>query len=612
MTDIASDPSGGSVDTDLHTSDAARRRLKARYASEFRFKLYGIAAVVTAGLFLVLLLSTIVGQALPAFVSHQVTIPVDLSQETLDPNNEGQSVLRRANYDAVVRDGIRSLYPFAESRDDQRTVSSLISSGSAVRVREAVLNDPEAAMRQTSFTVPLDDVADLYFKDLISDEQRFVPTGIASPTGTEGTIQILSTANDFRELLADVKEFLSEEADGVERELAAKERSLERAILDLDSYRTRLPNAPEGRADFFQSQIDILERGIVSLGRDIENLTEELADLRSRANTAGADETLSRELPSILVEINGGVVKASRLSATGIEGEVIIPLESTADAVGDEWSIREIVLPERNRQLDDRSLVYLDLLAEQDRVERTFNTVFFTSGASREAELAGIWGAVVGSFFTMVVTLALAFPLGVAAAIYLEEFAPKNRLTQIIEVNINNLAAVPSIVFGLLGLAVFLNVFGMPRSAPVVGGMVLALMTLPTIIIASRAALRAVPPSIREGALGVGASKLQTVLHHVLPLAMPGILTGTIIGMAQALGETAPLLMIGMVAFIVDVPSTPLDPSTVMPVQIFMWADFPEVLFRQKTSAAILVLLAFLITMNALAVILRKRFERRW
>jgi phosphate transport system permease protein len=362
-----------------------------------------------------------------------------------------------------------------------------------------VLNDPETMMAQTSFTVPLDDVADLYFKDLISDERRVVPTGIASPTGTEGTIQVLSTANDFRDLLADVKEFLSEEADGVERELAAKERSLERAIQDLDSYRTRLPNAPEGRADFFQSQIDILERGIVSLGRDIENLTEELADLRSRANTAGADETLSRELPSILVEINGGVVKASRLSATGIEGEVIIPLESTADAASDDWSIREIVLPERNRQLDDRSLVYLDLLAEQDRVERTFNTVFFTSGASREAELAGIWGAVVGSFFTMVVTLALAFPLGVAAAIYLEEFAPKNRLTQIIEVNINNLAAVPSIVFGLLGLAVFLNVFGMPRSAPVVGGMVLALMTLPTIIIASRAALARRSPIYSRG-----------------------------------------------------------------------------------------------------------------
>lgn len=612
MTDIASAPTGGSVDTGLHTSDGARRRLKARYASEFRFKLYGILAVMTAAFFLVLLLSTIVGQALPAFVSHQVTIPVDLSQEVLDPNNDGESALRRANYDAVVRDGIRSLYPFAESRDDRRTVSGLISSGAAVRVREAVLADPQGMMAQSSFTVPLDDVADLYFKDLISDEHRVVPTGIASPTGTEGTIQILSTANDFRDLLADVKEFLGDQADGVARELAAKERSLERAIQDLDSYQTRLPNAPEGRQDFFQSQIDILDRGIVTLNRDIENLTEELADLRARSTTAGADEILSRQLPSIFVEINGGVVKATQLSATGIEGEVIIPLESTADAVGDEWSIREIVLPERNRQLDDRSLIYLDRLAEQDRVERTFNTVFFTSGASREAELAGIWGAVVGSFFTMVVTLALAFPLGVAAAIYLEEFAPKNRFTQIIEVNINNLAAVPSIVFGLLGLAVFLNVFGMPRSAPVVGGMVLALMTLPTIIIASRAALRAVPPSIREGALGVGASKLQTVIHHVLPLAMPGILTGTIIGMAQALGETAPLLMIGMVAFIVDVPSTPLDPSTVMPVQIFMWADFPEVLFRQKTSAAILVLLAFLITMNALAVILRKRFERRW
>ncbi len=608
MTDIASSP----VDTGLHTSDAARKRLKARYASEFRFKLAGIAAVCTAALFLVLLLSTIVGQALPAFVSHQVTIPVDLSQEVLDPNNEGESVLRRANYDAVVRDGIRSLYPFAESRDDRRTVSGLLSSGAAVRVREAVLADPEGMIGQTSFSVPLDDVADLYFKDQVSEERRFVPNGTGSPTGTTGEIEVVSTANDFGELLADVKAYLSEEAVAVERQLAAKQRSLERATTDLASFQERLPTVAEERRAFIEDQIRILERGLITLDRDIENLTAELADLRLRATTADAEEVLTREMPSVIVEINGGVIKASQINATGIVGDVIIPLESTADAAGGAWEIREIILPERNRKLDDRSLIYLDLLQNQDRVERTFNTVFFSSGASREAELAGIWGAVVGSFFTMIVTLALAFPLGVAAAIYLEEFAPKNRFTQIIEVNINNLAAVPSIVFGLLGLAVFLNVFGMPRSAPVVGGMVLALMTLPTIIIASRAALRAVPPSIREGALGVGASKLQTVFHHVLPLAMPGILTGTIIGMAQALGETAPLLMIGMVAFIVDIPATPLDPSTVLPVQIFMWADFPEVLFRQKTSAAILVLLAFLVTMNALAVILRKRFERRW
>jgi phosphate transport system permease protein len=219
----------------------------------------------------------------------------------------------------------------------------------------------------------------------------------------------------------------------------------------------------------------------------------------------------------------------------------------------------------------------------------------------------------IGSFYTLLVTLALSFPIGVAAAIYLEEFAPKNNFwVDLIEVNINNLAAVPSIVFGLLGLAVFIQLFGMPRSAPLVGGLVLTLMTLPTIIIATRAALRAVPPSIREGALGIGASKSQTVFQNVLPLAMPGILTGTIIGMAQALGETAPLLMIGMVAFIMDVPSSVTSPSTVLPVQIFLWSDSPERAFIERTSAAIMVLLAFLVSMNLLAVILRKRFERRW
>ena len=210
------------------------------------------------------------------------------------------------------------------------------------------------------------------------------------------------------------------------------------------------------------------------------------------------------------------------------------------------------------------------------------------------------------------VCILIAFPLGVGTAIYLEEIAPKNRFTEIIEININNLAAVPSVVFGIMGLAIFIVFFGLPRSIPLVGGIVLALMTLPTIIISSRAAIRAVPPSIRDAALGVGASRMQTIFHHVIPLAMPGILTGTIIGMAQALGETAPLLMIGMVAFIVDVPSGMLEPATALPVQIFMWADFAERMFIQKTSAAIIVLLAFLITMNAGAIILRKKLERRW
>ena len=268
--------------------------------------------------------------------------------------------------------------------------------------------------------------------------------------------------------------------------------------------------------------------------------------------------------------------------------------------------------PEAERRVKDDQIAWIERLERAGRIEKRFNTTFFTAGDSREPELAGIRGAAVGSFLTLLVTLALSFPIGVAAAVYLEEFAPTNRLTDLIEVNINNLAAVPSIIFGLLGLAVFIDFFGLPRSAPLVGGLVLTLMTLPTIIIASRAALKSVPPSIREAALGMGASRMQTITHHVLPLAMPGMLTGTIIGMAQALGESAPLLMIGMVAFIVDVPGGLLDPSTVLPVQIFLWADSPERAFVERTSAAIMVLLAFLITMNALAVVLRRRFERRW
>jgi phosphate transport system permease protein len=269
-------------------------------------------------------------------------------------------------------------------------------------------------------------------------------------------------------------------------------------------------------------------------------------------------------------------------------------------------------LPENERRLDDRQIGWLTALEAQGRVDLRFNHYFFTNGDSRDPELAGIWSATVGSFFMLLVTLALSFPIGVAAAIYLEEFAPRNRWTDLIEVNINNLAAVPSIVFGLLGLALFINLFGLPRSAPLVGGLVLSLMTLPVIIIASRAALTAVPPSIREAALGLGASKMQMVMHHVLPLAMPGMLTGTIIGMARALGESAPLLMIGMVAFIVDIPKSPLSPSTALPVQVYLWADSPERAFVERTSAAIVVLLLFLAVMNATAILLRKRFERRY
>ena len=268
--------------------------------------------------------------------------------------------------------------------------------------------------------------------------------------------------------------------------------------------------------------------------------------------------------------------------------------------------------PEEERRLSDAQLAQIDALESQKALKLRFNTAFFSNGDSRDPEQAGVRGAMVGSFLTLLITLLLSFPIGVGAAVYLEEFAPRNRMTDLIEVNINNLAAVPSIVFGLLGLAMFISFFGLPRSAPLVGGLVLTLITLPTIIIASRAALKAVPPSIREAALGIGASRWQTVVHHVLPLAMPGVLTGAIIGMARALGESAPLLMIGMVAFIVEVPTGVFDPSTVLPVQVFLWSDLPERGFVERTSGAIIVLLLFLIVMNAAAVVLRSKFEKRW
>jgi phosphate transport system permease protein len=260
----------------------------------------------------------------------------------------------------------------------------------------------------------------------------------------------------------------------------------------------------------------------------------------------------------------------------------------------------------------DADTALFEKVKSKIEVAKNFSWRFFSNGDSREPELAGLRGAITGSLLTVAIALVLGLPLGIAAAVYLEQFAPKNRWTDLIEVNINNLAAVPSIIFGLLGLAMFLNVFGMPRSAPLVGGLVLALLVLPTIIIASRAALKAVPPSIKEAALGVGASHQQAVFHHVLPLALPGVLTGAILGMARAFGETAPLLMIGMVAFIADVPKSFTDAATVLPVQIYLWSDLPELTFQSKTAAAILVLVGILFCLNGIAIFLRRKFERRW
>ena len=354
--------------------------------------------------------------------------------------------------------------------------------------------------------------------------------------------------------------------------------------------------APDGEPDLAYADFDGLVRNA---------LRKEFPDVTSRGER--------RELYR-LVSIGAGYQLRDMVEADpsliGSTVSVWVPASSNVDML-----VKGNIDPtvdETLRPISDAQVRWAESLRDAGRLEKHFNEALFTNGDSREPELAGIKGALMGSFYMLIVTVALAFPIGVAAAIYLEEFAPRNRWSDLIEVNINNLAAVPSIVFGLLGLAVFINWMALPRSAPLVGGLVLSLLTLPVIIIASRAAIQSVPPSIREAALGLGASKMQVVFHHVLPLALPGMLTGTIIGMSRALGESAPLLMIGMVAFIVDVPGGFTDPATALPVQVYLWADSPERAFAERTSAAIIVLLGFLLVMNLAAVIIRKRMERKW
>ncbi len=354
--------------------------------------------------------------------------------------------------------------------------------------------------------------------------------------------------------------------------------------------------APGGEMDLAYADFDGLVRSA---------LRKELPEVTSRSE---------RRLLNRLVSIGAGYqvrdLVAENPDLIGTTQSLWVPASSNVDMLI-KGNI-DATIDESLRTLSDKQIEWIGVLESDGRLETRFNKALFTNGDSREPELAGIRGAMMGSFFMLIVTISLSFPIGVAAAIYLEEFAPRNRWSDLIEVNINNLAAVPSIVFGLLGLAVFINWIALPRSAPLVGGLVLTLLTLPVIIIASRAAIKAVPPSIREAALGLGASQMQVVFHHVMPLAMPGMLTGAIIGMGRALGESAPLLMIGMIAFVVDVPGSLTDPSTALPVQIYLWADSPERAFAERTSAAIIVLLAFLLLMNLAAVIVRRRMERKW
>ena len=561
-----------------YKSDAAMARVRRRYRAEARFKAYGIVALIVTAAFLLVLMADILIKGLPAFVQHSLVLDVAVPADAIGaPGEKDPAKIRGADYFPTTRDALKAAIPGIEGRSAERTLTRLLSSGAPDILREKLAADPSLIGGTLTVPLLLSADADLYLKGAGSKISYKPTRGIATPSGTTGEITILASSNDFADDLVALKMGLAE------------------------------------RAKMRLAEADRLQRsGSTTVADRIAELRAEAAKYQERYDSPKVEEPLDADMPSLLVAINGGLVKITKLGDVGVTGDVLLPLSSANDAGPGTWRIVTYATPESSRKVTDQQIAFLERFKELGKVERSFNWPFFTSGDSREPELAGIRGALVGTALTLFVTLMLCLPIGVLAAVYLEEFAPKNRLTALIEVNINNLAAVPSIVFGLLGLAVFLNFFGLPRSAPLVGGLVLALLVLPTIIIAARASLKAVPPSIKEAALGVGASHQQAIFHHVLPLAMPGIMTGTIIGMAHALGETAPLLMIGMIAFIVDVPKSFTEAATVLPVQIYLWSDLPEIAFQAKTAATIIVLLLFLFLMNGTAIWLRRKFERRW
>lgn len=567
---------------------AVEARLAKRYRSEARFRSLGLAAIFSAVAVLVILLGSIGMQSLPAYTANEIFLEVDLDRDLVDPQGDGSEVsLREGSYARVLQNAMREQFPEVRARRDLRQLFQLYTALNAPRLMDEVIADPSLVGTRYRFRMPLSDDMDLYLKDelLEQTETRMSTTLRAEEEGR--SIALVSDDAGFATLLENQRAALRNEAVAL------------------------------------GASADELDLRVQAAGdEDVSALVDRIANLRVRQQAlldwADAEDGVFRlddTLPSVIVEIAGGAYKLDGISVDGTRATaraVVQPERETADS----WNLLVVDVPESRRRSSDNQLVWSRVLRDRGVIEEHTNRYLFGNADSREPELAGVRGALHGSILTILIALILSVPVGVFAAIYLEEFAPKNPVTDLIEVNINNLAAVPSIVFGMLGLAVFINVFGLPRSSPVLGGLVLSLMTLPTIIIATRAAMKAVPPSIRDAALGIGASQTQTVFHHVLPLAAPGILTGSIIGLSRALGETAPLLMIGMVAFIAETPSLDIEgmtqPATVLPVQVFLWYDGAERAFEPRAAAAIMVLLGLMISFNALAIYLRHKFERRW
>jgi phosphate transport system permease protein len=538
---------------DLHdwASRASQRRLRRRYAADRRLQAYGIIAIGLAVGLLGILVASLVITGAPAFLQTKVNLEIYVDPAKVDPKDPA-----KGNFRVLVRDALAPYMP-ADATDKQKTdVTKLLTADAPYIVRDYVVAHPQTIGQRIAIPIAVSDPFDQLYKGVIPKEVDALTW---------------SQVRYFERLK--------------NRGLVVEKGGRVSLKLDVHIDPAKIEAGPPPSGDF------------AALARD--SLQAYLPDVRDTALFA----LLADDAPDVLAKR-----VAEDPSLIGKTVSLALPVaEPVAQlAKGEDPKVL-------NPRFTPEQMAAFDALIAKGLVSTPFNWELFFNADSRFPERAGLAGAITGSFYALLVCFLLSFPIGIAAAVYLEEFAPKNRFTDLIEVNINNLAAVPSVVFGLLGLAVFLGFFGLPRSAPLVGGMVLSLMTLPTIIIATRAALKAVPPSIREAALGVGASKHQVMLHHVLPLAMPGILTGTIIGMAQALGETAPLLLIGMNAFIPSVENMGiLEPATALPTQIYSWADSPERGFVSRTSAAILVLLGFLVVMNIIAIALRHKFERKW
>ncbi len=565
-----------------HRSAESAQRLRKRKASQKRLVSYGILAITLSGMALATLLWSVLGKSAGALTEHHIQLEITLDADLIDVENIAQ-----ADFAKLTKNMLKSRFPFVSGRTDRREMNDIISAGAAYELRDLVTENPDMLGQTVAFDFLASDIADLYFKGAYGQIAPAPHQGELTLSVDGDRVSFIASTDDFAPYLAP---------------------SRARLLMRADELRIEAGLQENGRR-VFTEQGNPAEAAKRETARDAR-----IAEAEALEILAGQPDGFFEPdafTSSIFLKLGQVWVQVETISANAGTGKILGDVESSIFAA-DEWQLLIYEDAPITRKVSDIQAILLENLREEGRVSKGINTHFFTSGDSREPELAGIWGAAVGSFWTMMVTIIFAFFIGVPAAIYLEEFARDNKFTRMVEININNLAAVPSIVFGLLGLSVFIGFMGMQRSSPIVGGMVLGIMTLPVIIIAARAAIKAVPPSIRDGALALGASDLQVSMHHVLPLSMPGILTGTILGMARALGETAPLIMIGMVAFIVDIPDGPTDNATVLPVQIFRWADFPERAFEARTAAAIVVLLAFLFAMNLTAILLRKRFERRW